>query len=482
MIKLCFKHRYLLLSSLIFITALILRLYNLDGTSLWKDEAVYANNSYGTFADFLARTRDNNSSPIFLPFIYWLLGDFAKNNFAVRFIPMLFGSVAVFVSLQFYRVGLSKKVTLIAAFWLAIAPVQIKYAQEVREYSLAVLISCLLIYGFLKSLKQRNLQGAYFFLAVLAFTPFASYGNIFLAGILLACLLLSDIGEQQFSWLKSLLLSAALLGATFISYLITAKYQMGIGKAYYLLYAYPPEECADLKKWLLKANTKYIKYALGGAIPATVAAVSMLLFSLLAFKNRYLKSPEAHLLVALILLWLASNTLAFLDLYPFWGMRQHLFAAPLIIIVTVASFVYLFSRLKYNIIYSLALVLLVIMPATYFKIKSVYAEVEDIQSPIIKIDQEATNDPVFIYYGSVAAINFHYPDRNFYLSQAKRKDLKTMYREIIALNSCRVYLVFSHMHRGEDKKLIKLLQKRGHRIVSIDKYRRARLVKLDTCA
>ena len=51
--RLWLKYRFLLASVLILIIATLLRLYNLDGTSLWKDEAIYANNSYGPFADFI---------------------------------------------------------------------------------------------------------------------------------------------------------------------------------------------------------------------------------------------------------------------------------------------------------------------------------------------------------------------------------------------------------------------------------------------
>ena len=176
------KHSFLMTSTLILIIAIFFRLYNLEGTSLWLDEAVYANNSYGKFDDFISLTRSRNSSPIFLPFIYWVLGDFVRDAFSVRFLPFLFGVGSVFVTLQLPIVGVSKKIAIISALWLALSPVQVRYSQEVREYSLAVLISCLLIYGFLQSLSTNNIRrGSIVFLTMLGFAPFASYGNIFLA-------------------------------------------------------------------------------------------------------------------------------------------------------------------------------------------------------------------------------------------------------------------------------------------------------------
>ena len=293
-------------------------------------------------------------------------------------------------------------------------------------------------------------------------------------------LLIIDLNEKRFSWIKTLTLSLTFLTAMVISYLITAKYQMGVAKAWYLLNAYPPEGFLLTIKWLIWSNAEYLMYALGGLMPATVAVLSIALFSALAFKNRSLKSVEKRILFVVIALLISSNLLAFLGLYPFGGMRQHLFATPLILLATVSSCVFLFERTKHSGIYIAALVALIVIPASVLKLNTAYGEVEDIKSPIMKIDMMATGDRVFIYYGAIPAIKFHYSERGFYLSKAKRRDIKSMYHEIMALNSCNIYLVFSHIYRNEDEDLVSLLLKNGGVVVSDDKFRGSRLVRIGT--
>jgi len=87
--------------------ALALRLYNLGVPSLWLDEAVYANNAFNPFEHFLALTRGNNSTPILLPLLYWLLGDLVRDPFLARLPVAVFGAGAVLVVLRLRHVGLS---------------------------------------------------------------------------------------------------------------------------------------------------------------------------------------------------------------------------------------------------------------------------------------------------------------------------------------------------------------------------------------
>ena len=124
------KKKYLIASVAILVIAAALRIYHLGDTSLWLDEAKYANFSYTGFADFIYNTRHYNSSPIFLPLIYWLLGDLVRDPFWIRVPPMIFGLLSVYILLKLPKVGFSRSVAMTSALWLAILPVHIQYSQE----------------------------------------------------------------------------------------------------------------------------------------------------------------------------------------------------------------------------------------------------------------------------------------------------------------------------------------------------------------
>jgi hypothetical protein len=92
---------------------------------------------------------------------------------------------------------------------------------------------------------------------------------------------------------------------------------------------------------------------------------------------------------------------------------------------------------------------------------------------------------VFVYYGAVPAVKFHFPDRNFSLSKCATGRLDEMEKEIRSLGVGTVALVFSHMLFREDHELVNRLLEDGYSLVmdqpydgSQDGYPGSRLVVL----
>jgi hypothetical protein len=462
--------KYLLASMAIIVLATILRLHNLGGTSLWFDEAIYATNSNAPFSEFLHKTRTINSSPIILPLTFWILGDSIQNAFWIRFLPMLFGVLVVVVVLFLPRVGVPVPVALFSALWMAVLPIQVHYSQEVREYSLAALIGILLVFCFLRSLQRPVLRHDVLFSVVLFLAPLCSYGTIFLSGTLLGLLVLLELMQGKARPLRYALPIGALALGLLISYVITAKYQMGIGKSWYLSADYPPEGILSAGFWFVKSNAKYFVFQYGGILPAVVSLVSLGIFVLIALWRREFLFTEYYIVVGFLFLVAASIALSILGLYPYGGLRQHLFASPLAILATVASFFWLVRNLKHRRILFWAFFALTVLPGCIFGLPIVYRDQQNITSPVDDIPGDVEDGKVFVYYGAVPAMRFHFSERHFFLSHCVTGQIAEMAEEVRALGPGKIALVFTHMLFHEDYDLVGRLVEGGYSVVTDQPY------------
>ena len=127
-----------------------LRVYHLGRRSLWFDEALTANVSRGSLSQALEETRVRGSAPIVHPYILYLVERFGTSADDVRMPSLLASLMAVGMMLAMVRCKVTPAAALFAAAILATSASQVRYAQEVREYSLAVLYAAILIYSLLR--------------------------------------------------------------------------------------------------------------------------------------------------------------------------------------------------------------------------------------------------------------------------------------------------------------------------------------------
>ncbi len=144
---------------LIILLALCLRLYRLDGQSLWADEG----NSAALAARSLTTITRGAARDIHPPLYYYILHFWVRilgrSEIALRSLSALTGTALVFVTYLLGGELFKRRVAFIACFLAAISPFHIYYSQETRMYILAALWSALAILFFLRLMKSRLAVG-----------------------------------------------------------------------------------------------------------------------------------------------------------------------------------------------------------------------------------------------------------------------------------------------------------------------------------
>jgi hypothetical protein len=139
--------------------ALAVRLYNLSYHSLWFDEAMsvhWARSDVARILEVSLNLVEDRLPPLYYLLLhYWrlLAGD---GELAVRFPSVVLGTLLVPVV---YRLGLdlfrSRRVAVLAAALAAFNPFLVWYSQEARMYALAVALSALGTWFFLRGVTRR---------------------------------------------------------------------------------------------------------------------------------------------------------------------------------------------------------------------------------------------------------------------------------------------------------------------------------------
>ncbi|HSJ59509.1 MAG TPA: glycosyltransferase family 39 protein [Anaerolineae bacterium] len=141
--------------------ALALRLYGLDAQSLWYDEGFSVYLASMEPGEITARTAADIQPPLYYYLLRGWMRLFGDGEVAVRGLSVLFGLLTVPL---IYMAGLalfqSKSAGLLAAFLVAISPLHIWYAQEVRMYTLLTFLCLLSSYLLLRVTTTRDARQA----------------------------------------------------------------------------------------------------------------------------------------------------------------------------------------------------------------------------------------------------------------------------------------------------------------------------------
>lgn len=139
----------------VLLLAAALRLYRLDGQSLWADEG----NSVALAGRGLAEITCGAAYDIHPPLYYYLLHFwvrlFGTSEFAVRSLSAVIGILLVCLTFLLGHRLFDSWVGLVAAFLSAISPFQVYYSQEARMYILLAALSALSIYFLLRFMEAE---------------------------------------------------------------------------------------------------------------------------------------------------------------------------------------------------------------------------------------------------------------------------------------------------------------------------------------
>lgn len=148
--------RHTLILAAILILGILLRLYCLTCESLWLDEGysvLWAKQD--THEMIEAVSRDVHPPLYFLILHYWI-ALFGDAEFTIRLLSVIFGTLAIFV---IYRVGSlvsDRNVGLLSSLILSLSVFHVHYSQEIRGYSLMVLLTLISMYFFIRLLQERK--------------------------------------------------------------------------------------------------------------------------------------------------------------------------------------------------------------------------------------------------------------------------------------------------------------------------------------
>lgn len=163
--------------AVILCVAALLRFYHFGHNDFWYDEAWNLTNGRVLTASSFATFQ---TGPILFFFITHILFLLKSSELVLRMIPLIFGLVSIPALYLLASTLFNQRVGLISAFLIAISPIQIYYSQEYSSYSLIVFFSIMLVYFFIKMLRENTLFYRVGFIAFASFSLYTHYSALFL--------------------------------------------------------------------------------------------------------------------------------------------------------------------------------------------------------------------------------------------------------------------------------------------------------------
>jgi mannosyltransferase len=215
------RHRRasLVAALLLTLVAFGLRVYRLDGQSLWVDEvvsyyrALYLVSPPANLAPLVQEPRHLVYAVVMKPWVMLI-----PNEFGLRWPSVLAGTLAV---AMMYQVGArlgSRRVGLLAAIFLALSPTHLYYAQEARQYALVLLLGLTSLW-VLTLLESRVSWARWAYPLSVALTGAVhAVAGLWLAvqsGVLLARKLLTGRGPGWGTWLAAQVGLLSVLGVIY---------------------------------------------------------------------------------------------------------------------------------------------------------------------------------------------------------------------------------------------------------------------------
>jgi uncharacterized membrane protein len=124
----------------------LLRLYHLDYKSLWFDEAALYWIAHNPVQDVIAQNASSNSAPPLYALALSGIISLSESEAALRSLAWVGGVLAIPAIYLLSREFVERFAAYFVTLLVALAPTQIQYSQEVREYSLSFLTATLMLW------------------------------------------------------------------------------------------------------------------------------------------------------------------------------------------------------------------------------------------------------------------------------------------------------------------------------------------------
>lgn len=145
---------------IICIAGFMLRMYRLDGPSLWLDELHTFQRASLSLAGTLADLAVNPFPPLYYILMNIWIKIFGAGAAALRFPSVIFSTLSIFFIFKLAKELYGKEAGILAVLLLCISPYSINYAQEAKMYAMVWffgIASFLFFYRYIRDNKARDL-------------------------------------------------------------------------------------------------------------------------------------------------------------------------------------------------------------------------------------------------------------------------------------------------------------------------------------
>jgi uncharacterized membrane protein len=141
----------------IVLVGLFSRVYNLAAQSFYWDEVFSAVTAQLTLPQIVAATAHDVHPPLYFFILHYWVALLDTSDFTIRSLSVLFGVLAIPMAYVLGRHLFDEEVGLVGAFILAISAFNIQYSQEVRMYTLMLLLTLISMYFFVRFVERTSL-------------------------------------------------------------------------------------------------------------------------------------------------------------------------------------------------------------------------------------------------------------------------------------------------------------------------------------
>jgi len=175
------KYAALILFMVLFL-GVALRMWGVTSESYWVDEAISIRQAQADYGTTLEMVRGDVHMPLYVSLLHFWVGLFGVSELASRSLSLIFGVLAIWMTYLLAKKLFSKKAAIIASALMSASSIMVYYSQEVRLYSLLVLLTLLSFYFFMCYAEKNDNKSL---LAYCFFSLLLIYTHIFAFLILL---------------------------------------------------------------------------------------------------------------------------------------------------------------------------------------------------------------------------------------------------------------------------------------------------------
>ncbi|MBS8260386.1 hypothetical protein DYI23_09175 [Roseibium polysiphoniae] len=417
-----------------------LRLWDLDRTSFWYDEAVSWSQSKGSLAELIALVAADNYPPLHNLLLWLTMPIIGDSETALRLPSAIAGILSIWLVYELGRLVFTRNTGLLAAAILAISPFHIWYSTEARMYALFAMASLAFLIALVRTLQGDRLPWPILAAVVGALFLYSHiYAAFSMAGICMLVLLwqVRSVRAQSFGWQDANTRAFAAVCAACALFL-----------PWLVILAMRAKDVVNNGFWIAYPDWPFLKIMMrdmAGSETLFLALAATALLLLIPTRKQSAKTDVDHRAAALLAAFaIAPVFIAYglsVTLRPILFDRYLIAAWPVLILLASAGACRFLPKLG-PIALLTAVVLLTIQPLRFTLLQKTRPEWREISS--IYLIERKNTDALYLYKGfSAPALDYYLRDKAAFQPLANPEDLSA--------NSLppEVWLLFGHASRSE---------------------------------